>query len=156
MFHCKFLNNASETARFNYLWDQLVQADMLDRNARQKLENFCQTLEGKRLEASSKTDVTDIAKWVSVQQEANELFWEAYKLYHALHVSQSKQFGNPSQDVVWTTHRLGGVSEKLGLLQDALQLYEQAWRGREFFKSKGSKIGYSKDAMVRLQNHLNG
>lgn len=127
---------------------------MLDRNARQMIANFCETPEGKRLQASSKAEITDIAKWVSVQYVANRLFWEAYKLYHALRVSQSMQFGNLSQDQFWTTHRLGGVSEKLGLLEDALEQYEEAWRGREMLKSKGSKIQYSKEAVVKLRNHL--
>lgn len=55
----------------------------------------------------------------------------------------------------WCTHRLAGVSLAIGLLYDALELYREAWHGRQAFEIwRERDINRSKAGIDKVQSLL--
>ena len=75
-------------------------------------------------------------------------------MFRGLRAEQLRNFGSSSLDELYSTHRLAGVSEMLGLLEDARQLYIASWKGHDrVLGPEYPKTQYAAFAVERLENH---
>ncbi|KAI9841344.1 MAG: hypothetical protein M1837_000777 [Sclerophora amabilis] len=152
------------TADINYLWDRLIQADILDRRGRRTIkelidfrkreaQNHPQQARADAAEEAAE-DIRAIAESVECQRISNKDLWAAFKLYRSLRLSQIEKFGPRSSDELWTTHRLGGISKLLGFLDDERRFFRAAATGRrDCLGPEHEAYHRSAEAVARLERH---
>jgi hypothetical protein len=119
----------------DYLWNVLIQADIVDKEGQMLLEGRTEG-PGLRVQLTgndsrlSLTRSTDLVDKVDAQISANQRLHLAFTLYRRLLHSTALHFGPLSIEYCWVANRLGRVSELLGLRHDALDLYLKACTGR--------------------------
>jgi len=140
------------------IFDDALAASALDHRACKRLSDFYKTDVGVR--ASRKSDESAVVmEHVHKQLESNKELAIAHRLYRKV-----CQFTYPLRrqhiairaSFLWSVHRLAGVSERLGFLEDALSLYEMAWKGRQrWLHEFGECVTRSKEGMERVKLMMN-
>ena len=150
----------SGTTRITYLVARLVQADILDEEGRSLLSVGRESLlhPSHRPTHQLNTEDAEIkhtADVVNIHIASNRKIWAAHKLYRALRITQEECFTADSTDYLWSTHRLAGTSEILGLLKQSYDLFLIAKEGRmRVLGPEHRSFRYSAKGAERLWRHL--
>lgn len=147
------------TAQSSAIWELLLCADIFDNRARQRLDYYYNS-DGAPSNSGNPDDFLVIFKHVEIQSESNCDFWVAYQRYRiASHFFRAECRKSPNKEFhpcyYWCIHRLGGVSESMGLLKDAFTLFEEAYMGRlELLPEGHESTRKSKNGVKRMKNAL--
>ncbi|KAL9100076.1 MAG: hypothetical protein Q9187_009408, partial [Circinaria calcarea] len=114
-------------AEVQWLWEPLVQADILDKRGQIILLNIVDPPDGQTTHSISK-----LADFVQEQCIAYQSLRTALVLYRRIYHGTELFFGASSLEYCWVANRLGFVLELFGLRYETLRLFKEAVAGRMF------------------------